>query len=1253
MSQPAPTNSPRWDGTEATSCDLPRLDGAEHSPDSERWDGTERTTCGSEPGTARGSAPSSSRGEPKAAPPVDDGWHRQGGKGPLTGQVFADYEIGTVLGEGGMGTVYRARQISLGRRVAVKTLSSAVGNEPLQRARFEIEARAASLIQSPHVVAVFAAGSWDGTAYFVMEYVEGSDLGSLIEANAGHGLGHQRAMELVTQAARGLSAAAAKGIVHRDIKPGNLLLTAHGMLKIADFGISKIAGDHNLTRTGTAVGTPSYLSPEQGRGEPTDIRSDIYSLGCVFYEILTDRKPFISDNADAVIYQHNYAEPTLPRALDPGIPEPVQAVVVRCLQKDPAKRYPTPDDLIHDLDAIRAGDVSVTALLQARYGTGAEEQMRRRLGRRNRWAMPLVAALVLASLAGGTVVWRQSTAESRAQDQRNEEQLRLRLRDTLDRIQPPPPGSHDDVVALTRLAGAHDADVQRWRGKLESLAAIDSRLARLYGETLPDAAQRNATDADLMALAELVGPDSPAAQRAIARLQETTAEIARLRQQLAELDGQSDTTIAIRERLAPGLASLARLVGEGDADLARWRRRIAALDSRLTTLRTGLASLDQPDATPDEQALDRASEALEELARRRGATPADAEELRWRAALASQRAAIARLRDRLGRLDEGTQPNATLLGQLEADLAAYRLRVLPDEALRLRWEGRVESARRRMDDLQKRCALLEQANELTVPQLDDARNALHELRPLVATDDKDLLRYAKRLANADAALAAWRTDLAVLDAQTAIAQGAQERARTALRELALRQAVNDADVRQAGLRLEVEQRTLSELRTRCAVIDDASTRVSTALADDIALYGRLMGAGDADYKRWRARIVDFVDVRRRLTALDSPAALPDTVDADLAALARMVRTDDAMLAAWRSKVQRVRALTASLTVLDRVAPLPGDAGTALDELHELIGAFPQEPAWRAKLARVQALAAACADRLNDRNVLLANDALALLDKLIAETGMTPASTAWQARAAVLAGPATPPWASASSRDAYGNRAVLELPGDPRIAIAFRYVPPGTFTIGSPPEEIGRETDEIRVAITLSHGRWMAETEVTQAAWERVMGSNPASNRGADLPAHRLDWEQATAFCVTLSQLAGVPARLPTEAEWEHACRAGDSDPAFNRGDIATLERVAWHRTTSSDGCHPVGRRPPNALGLHDMLGNVWEWCSDRYGLYPATGATDPHGGEQDKRVVRGGCWADPAPLLRVANRAALDPDTRSSQVGLRVLIEAE
>ncbi len=271
----------------------------------------------------------------KTSPTLDDGWHFKGRQGPLTNKTLGDYEVGGILGEGGMGTVYRARQVSLKRRVALKVLPPNLANDVRLRERFEQEARTASLLNSPNVVQVFAAGSLEDLVYFVMEYVEGTDLSELTRTkqDAGESFTPDEVANFMIQAGRGLAEAAKHGIVHRDIKPANLMITSKGVIKIADFGISKIAGEHQLTMTGTAVGTPAYCSPEQGRGDAVDARADIYSLGVVYYELLTGKKPFDGATANALIYQHNYAEPRLPTELRAEIPNAYQAVVLKCLQR--------------------------------------------------------------------------------------------------------------------------------------------------------------------------------------------------------------------------------------------------------------------------------------------------------------------------------------------------------------------------------------------------------------------------------------------------------------------------------------------------------------------------------------------------------------------------------------------------------------------------------------------------------------------------------------------------------------------------------------------------------------------------------------------------------------------------------------------------------------------------------------------------------------------------------------------------------
>ncbi len=406
----ANANDDEWTGNEMTMVGAPVPSSVQvPTTNEDEWMGKDATIIGTPSPQVKSSAGQSgitTGGGKKTKSTMDDGWHLKGRQGPLTGQTIGDYEIGGILGEGGMGTVYRAKQISLKRRVAVKVLPPHLASNAQMRQRFEQEATTASLLNSPHVVQVFAAGSHHDMVYFVMEFVEGTDLSEKISEknDAGQLFTPDEATNFIIQAARGLAEANKHNIVHRDIKPANLMITTKGVVKIADFGISKIAGEHGLTMTGTAVGTPAYCSPEQGRGDKVDARADIYSLGVVFYELLTGRKPFDGTTANALIYQHNYAEPTLITALRAEVPDAYQAVALKCLQKDPAKRYQDAAELVGDLERVRAGSAPMTALMNA-FGTGADEAMRR-LGIKQRRIWPYItAALVLVAIIAGIVLW--------------------------------------------------------------------------------------------------------------------------------------------------------------------------------------------------------------------------------------------------------------------------------------------------------------------------------------------------------------------------------------------------------------------------------------------------------------------------------------------------------------------------------------------------------------------------------------------------------------------------------------------------------------------------------------------------------------------------------------------------------------------------------------------------------------------------------------------------------------------------------
>ncbi|MEX0743651.1 MAG: protein kinase, partial [Actinomycetota bacterium] len=212
------------------------------------------------------------------------------------------YELGPVLGNGGMARVHKGMDRQLKRSVAVKVLSSPFDQDKEFVERFRREAHAAARLNHPNIVAVYDSGSDDGTHYIVTELVEGETLADLLQREGA--LPPERVVEIARQVCHALEAAHEKGVVHRDVKPGNVMITPEGRVKVVDFGIARAAGAESVTRTGLVMGSASYLSPEQARGEPGDERSDIYSLGCVLYQMLTGRPPFVAENPISALYQH-------------------------------------------------------------------------------------------------------------------------------------------------------------------------------------------------------------------------------------------------------------------------------------------------------------------------------------------------------------------------------------------------------------------------------------------------------------------------------------------------------------------------------------------------------------------------------------------------------------------------------------------------------------------------------------------------------------------------------------------------------------------------------------------------------------------------------------------------------------------------------------------------------------------------------------------------------------------------------------
>lgn len=266
------------------------------------------------------------------------------------------YRLLSRLGSGGMAEVWSATDERLERTVAVKFLAPQLSEDPEFLVRFFSEAQAVARISHPNVVQVLDFGEHSGAPYLVMEYVSGGPLTD----RTGEPWSVDEASDLIGKAALGAGAAHALGIVHRDIKPGNVLLSEDGSAKLADFGIAASARSERLTATGAAIGSPHYISPEQASGRDATPASDVYSLGILIYELLTGRRPFEGDNITAIAIAHVEQDPVPPRALVPEIGPETDALVLRCLAKDPDARYADGNELAAALEHSEDVSVAVT-----------------------------------------------------------------------------------------------------------------------------------------------------------------------------------------------------------------------------------------------------------------------------------------------------------------------------------------------------------------------------------------------------------------------------------------------------------------------------------------------------------------------------------------------------------------------------------------------------------------------------------------------------------------------------------------------------------------------------------------------------------------------------------------------------------------------------------------------------------------------------------------------------------------------------
>ena len=350
------------------------------------------------------------------------------------------YQLGEMIGTGGMADVYVAQDTRLARQVAVKVLRSDLARDPSFVARFRKEALAAAGLNHPGIVAVYDSGE-EPAPYIVMELISGHTLRDLI--HKGERVPLKRALEIGEGILAALEYSHERGIVHRDIKPANIMITDHGDVKVMDFGIARALADLGATLTSTwnIVGTAQYLSPEQALGEVADLRSDIYSTGCLLYEVLTGRPPFTGETPVSIAYQHVSGVLIPPRTIQPDLPEGVDVVLTVALAKKPEDRYPSAGLMLDDLYKIGAGQALTTTIPKIKFS-------------RRKFLVAGISSLVAVALIGvGLFVTRPTSSPAGFPQIPNvvgltQADAQAMLKDYVVTVQ----HSHDAVIPINRVA---------------------------------------------------------------------------------------------------------------------------------------------------------------------------------------------------------------------------------------------------------------------------------------------------------------------------------------------------------------------------------------------------------------------------------------------------------------------------------------------------------------------------------------------------------------------------------------------------------------------------------------------------------------------------------------------------------------------------------------------------------------------------------------------------------------------------------
>lgn len=1078
------------------------------------------------------------------------------------------YVLFEVLGKGGMGVVYRACHLGLGVEVAIKCLDPALarGDEQLIE-RLQREARAAARVKNRHVVAVQDVSEASGLHYIVMEYVAGENARQRVQRKGR--LGVNEALTIALGAAEGLAAAHRAGLVHRDVKPDNILVSNEGEVKVADLGLAKIANDTGMTVTGVGMGTPKYMPPEQFEdAKQVGTGADVYALGATLYFLLVGSDGITGKTPAEVM--RRVCDREFPKVSErvPEVPSALDVLIARCVHKNPAHRPLDGGALMAELAAIarELGPDCPAPLV--------DDQALPTLLGLSRVALPPEQTLmrIQASVAAGELTLAPAAVDGHIS---SSQALKS------------PTARPATVESADPAATSTGQGQPRSRRVALSLLVLLAVLAWWFQEPL-------------VALWVDPAPASPVGPPVVIHLAEP--ELLRgewlTSERSVQLLGKVERAADQRVRLElDGVVSEYRLKDDGSFSIA-----VPLEADRSHKLRLIADGVPQPlafvvthDQTPPTMRL-----VAPTLERRRVSN----ERVDLELSVDDPHLDLVTWGTRILQLDEAGHWVAKGLSLDREGANTFHVQAVDFADNRSSLEVIIDRDTagplvRALQPPQGARVFLGAAAELTVQSNEALSAAFLDGLPLAVNGT-----MARGLLQLPAQEGEWPLTLQLIDTldnQTTIEWtylAVRDRTGPSITVVSPQPAQRRVSTDAFDLRVRVEDEHLSAVTVGERKLQQDAEGLWVAKGIPLPLEGE-----------------NVLTVRAR-DRFDHGASLALTMVRDTRAPSILAVDPQPGSSFYGGEL-----VTVTITVNDKRASvrwqgerMPMDGPVATLRLP-----VPNTPG-------VLSLELQCCD-------VAGNCETRTVDYLVVEA---PPAWSWQLGQPA---PQLDGFKSLGLNGAGYPEYARSLGGG--VTMAFVLLPAGSFTMGSSPGEDGRDGDEGPQRVVTLDAFLMARTECTQRQWRAVMGDNPSefTRSGLGAPVDHVSWEDVQRF----EMKTGLS--LPSEAQWEYAARAGSKGARHG-----ALKSIAWFEGNSQAKTRTAATREPNAFGLHDMIGNVYEWCEDPWHWTYADAVSDGStwlGGDSPERVLRGGAWNDAADSCRSANRVRNDPGLRYGNLGFR------